>query len=153
MEVIASRCLTLWMITVVLTISILMSSETDYKIGPNPEFIIFNIAIDTAGKYAFVVSYCFINSGFRSLCHSSLQSWVINQVQDTSVEKTDLVRAHAHEIVTVVTIYNWVDWYIYINILLSQMDMVLVEILTDVLIVNIITIFQVRKIETNTLVK
>jgi hypothetical protein len=60
-------------------------------------------------------------------------------VQDRSVEKTDFITKHAHEIVTTVTIYNWVDWYIYINILLAQIDMVVIEILADVIIVNLVT--------------
>ena len=44
-----------------------------------------------------------------------------------------------YQIVMCNTIYTWFDWFIYINILLSQIDMVFVEITTDIVVTICIT--------------
>lgn len=40
-------------------------------------------------------------------------------------------------------IYIWFDWFIYINILLEQVDMVIIEICTDLLMYVITTTYYV----------
>jgi hypothetical protein len=60
-------------------------------------------------------------------------------VHDVTINKNHLSKILIHEIVVVNTIYTWVDWFIYINLLLSQLDMVLVEISTDIIVTFFIT--------------
>ncbi len=36
-------------------------------------------------------------------------------------------------------IYTWFDWFIYINLLLAQIDMIIIEALSEIIITNIIT--------------
>ena len=44
----------------------------------------------------------------------------------------------AYEITYVIIVYNWVDWYIYMNILLAQVDMLLIEITCDMIMSGVI---------------
>jgi hypothetical protein len=105
-----------------------------FSVGPNPEFYIFGICIDTAPKYGAVVSFCFINSGIRSMNGNVLRSWIINEVQDVT-NKTPVNHKNAYGLVFISIIYNWFDFFMYMNILLSQIDMLFVETFAD-LIVN-----------------
>lgn len=106
--------------------------------------IILGFKINNKQKYLLVISYCFVNSIFRTLYNSILHAWLINHVQDETKEKPLELRGLAYEITLVTTIYAWFDWFIYINILLSQIDMVLVEIAADIVISMITTMYYLR---------
>ena len=138
-----SRIISIWMISItILIINISKYADSEqkkiYNFGPNKDLNILGFIIDTQYKYILVISYCFINSIFRTLYNSILHSWLINYIQDETKEKSIEIRHFAYEITCVTTIYAWFDWFIYINILLSQIDMVIIEIVAD-LIVSILT--------------
>jgi hypothetical protein len=63
-----------------------------------------------------------------------LNPWIINEIQDVN-NKTQISNCKAYPLVFISIIYNWFDFFMYMNILLSQIDMLLVEIFAD-LIVN-----------------
>jgi len=111
--------------------------ETDshvFTVGPNSNFYILGIGIDTVPKYSIVVAFCFINSGIRAMKGNVLNPWIINEIQDVN-NKTLIPNCKAYPLVFVSIIYNWFDFFMYMNILLSQIDMLFVEIFAD-LIVN-----------------
>lgn len=115
-----------------------------YRFGPNDHLKIMGFTIDTKEKYAAVVLYCFMNSMFRTLYNSVLHSWLINNVQDESKKKPKSMTVFAYEATCVTTIYMWFDWYIYMNILLSQLDIVLIEICADLLMSNTVTYYYLK---------
>lgn len=136
---IVSKIISLWMISITTIIIFLSKYANDdqkkiYRFGPNNELNILGFIIDTREKYTLVILYCFINSIFRTLYNSILHAWIINNVQDENRVKDKLIKNIAYEITVVTSIYNWFDWFIYINILLSQIDMVIVEIIADLII-------------------
>lgn len=131
-----SRALTAWMGIVTLTICILARFSTDeqkqfYRFGPNNTLKILGFAINTGGKYTAIVLYCFFNSIMRTLYGSILKPWLINNIQDESKTKPKYIRCFAYEVTSVTTVYVWFDWFIYMNILLAQLDMMLVEVVAD----------------------
>jgi hypothetical protein len=130
----------IFIITLIIGLSKYVNHEQTlfYNFGPNKDLNILGFLIDTNKKYGLIVSYCFINSLFRTLYNSILHAWLINHIQDETKEKSNSIRFLAYEITCVTTIYVWFDWFIYINILLSQIDMVLIEIIAD-LIMSLIT--------------
>lgn len=139
------KTLSFWMIAVtgiVFTLSSKYASKEQmnfYSFGPNEHLKIMGFIIDDYEKYFAVVVYCFINSMFRTLYQSVLHSWLINNIQDECKKKHVGLRGFAYEVTCVTTIYNWFDWYIYMNILLSQIDMVLFEICADLIMSNTLT--------------
>jgi hypothetical protein len=84
-------------------------------------------------KYVGVVAYCFVNSAFRTLHKNILSAWLVNTVEDEAKRKGGADVALAYEVTAVYTVYTWVDWLLYMSILLSQIDMVLVEVAADLL--------------------
>ena len=146
MEKVVSRIVIIWMIIIAITIGNLYkymdASEAQfYRFGPYENFLVIGIKINTPGKYLLVVCYCFINSLIRNIIHNILNSWLINSVQDINIIKPRQIKMFAYEVTYVATIYNWVDWYIYMNLLLAQVDMLLTEILADLIMSGLVTYY------------
>lgn len=88
-----------------------------------------------------------MNSGVRSMNHNILQSWLINTVQNKEVIIVNTQQSY--EISLVSTIYTWFDFFMYMNILMSQIDMLLVEIIAELIMNTTLTYnyLQLKKIE------
>jgi len=69
-----------------------------------------------------VLIYCFVNTCIRNLNNQIVTPWITNVVHDTTVSKSQISKAMIYEIVIINVIYTWVDWFIYINLLLAQVD-------------------------------
>jgi hypothetical protein len=141
-----SRLVIFWISIIMITISCLYdrmnkTGANFYRFGPHDNFLVIGIKINTPVKYFFVIFYCFINSLIRNILHNILKPWLINNVQDINVVKPDQIKFLAYEVTYVVTIYNWVDWYVYMNLLLAQVDMFLTEMLADVFMSGIVTYY------------
>ena len=155
MEKIISRIIILWIIIIVLSIASLydnMDNETKdfYTFGPSSKLIVFGLKINTYSKYYAIVFYSLINSLLRTCCRDILISWQTNTVQDITKPKSKEISCFAYEVSVVTTIYMWVDWYIYINLLLSQVDLLIIEITSDLIMVCIITKYYLNyKIKTD----
>lgn len=135
--ILLSRLITLWIICCSILLSFIVDkNDKFYKFGPNKDLSFIGITIDTSLKYFYICIYCFINTIIRSTNHNIIQPWITLKIQD-STNKT--IVKHAHEIVSLNIIYTWFDWFIYINLLLTQIDMILIEILSEFIITNIIT--------------
>lgn len=148
-EKLVSRLVIIWILIITITISGLYHhmNETGtnyYRFGPHNDFIIIGIQINTPGKYFTVVLYCFVNSLIRNSIHNILNPWLINNVQDINIVKPKHIKAVAYEVTNVITIYNWVDWYVYMNLLLSQVDLFLTEVFADVLMSSFTTYYYIN---------
>jgi hypothetical protein len=146
--ILASRLLTVWMVCIGTLMGVLISREkssdnTFYRFGPHSDFIVLGIHIDTFDKYLLVLLYCACNTAMRNIRNDIILPWVTLTVFDTSPEAMDrklsLSHKMAYEISNVSAIYGWFDWFIYINLLLSQVDMVLIEIGMDIVATSLIT--------------
>ena len=147
MEKMVSRSIGCWICIVSFCIGILHSHSESvsafYNIGPNSSLIILGFSIDSYNKYLFIVGYCVINSIFRSLFHNILTPWVTNVVQDITKLKPRSMHMFAYESAIIVTVYTWFDWFLYYNILVSQIDLLIVEISMDLIMALIITYYYV----------
>jgi hypothetical protein len=122
--ILISRTIILWMIIV--SSGIIFFSRKNsipFSIGPNEQLYILQIPINTNTKYMIIITFCFCNSIFRSLHHNFLQPWILHEIQDTDMEKERMVSISiCYEISCVSTIYVWFDFFMYMHILLSQID-------------------------------
>ena len=75
--------------------------------------------------------------------HNILQPWIINVIQDKT-NPTHITYSQSYELSFVYTIYNWFDFFLYMNILLSQIDMLLVEVFADLIVTFFLTTDYVR---------
>ena len=108
------------------------------KFGPNDTLIIFDMSIDNNFKYASIIIFCFLNSMIRTINTNILQPWIINNIQDTD-KITNINIMQGFKISYIYTIYVWFDFFIYMNIVFSQVDILLFEILADLIMITIVT--------------
>jgi hypothetical protein len=126
--VVIVRLLWAWMFIMTIAMSALpFKNDPFFRIGPHADLVIFGAHVDTAAKYALVVAYTCINTVVRALQTEILQSWITNNVYDEKTPKTALIRKHAYEANVAKTIYIWFDFLMYMNILLTQIDLFLFE--------------------------
>jgi hypothetical protein len=143
-----SRIIATWMI-IILTILLsyifanteqFTGDTTFYRFGPNPELVILGIVIDTAEKYCLVVLYAIINTIIRNLDHNIIAPYITLNVQNINAPNNDIKEIpKQYEVSIINTIYSWFDWLIYINMLLAQVDMFLLELTTDVIAIYFVT--------------
>ena len=136
-----ARLVAIWMGAIVAAMTVIASQDSNipiFQIGPNEKLIIFGIVINTTAKYVAVISFCFLNSGIRTLNHNILQPYIINVIQDKE-NKTAITYKQSYELSFVYTIYNWFDFFMYMNILMSQIDMLFIEITADLMITFVLT--------------
>jgi len=116
-----------------------------YNFGPNDNLVVLNIRINTPYRYFAVIFYSFLNNIVRNLNNNILSPWITHNIQDDTEEaktrKLSLNHRVAHTINITNNVYRWFDFLIYIHLLLSQIDLFLIESISDVLIVVAITQF------------
>ena len=137
------RILESWMVGVVTAMCVLLTKEEKigsfYRFGPSSTLVVLGLPIDTVNMYVGVLTYCFVNTCIRNLNNQIVTPWITNVVHDTTVSKSQISTAIVYEIVIINVIYTWVDWFIYINLLLAQVDMLIVEICTDLIVTGFVT--------------
>ena len=138
-----TRLMELWIIAIIggITSALLSQSTVDtfYTFGPSSTFVILGITIDTPLKYSIVVLYSVLDTLVTALLYQVVTPWLTLVVHDTTVSKTHISYFLIHEISLISRIYAWIDWLLYINILLSQIDVALIQLLTDALCTIYIT--------------
>jgi hypothetical protein len=143
MEKLVSRVVMLWIMMIFVTIGLLYSKMNEealmfYNFGPSNTLLVFGLNVDTYPKYTVIVVYCFLNSLVRTASKDILNAYLVNSVQDVTREKSNSIRWFAYEVTYVTSVYGWIDWYIYMNLLLAQVDMLMIEISSD-LLMSVIT--------------
>lgn len=150
LQSVVGKIMCFWMFLVTVTIFGLARYATDeqqqfYTVGPNEHLHILGFAINNYARYVCVIVYCFVNSMIRTMNSTILHPWLLNNIQDESKYKTgDMVR-YAYELTTVSSIYTWFDWFIYMNVLLAQIDMLFFEIVADLLMALLTTKYYIEK--------
>jgi hypothetical protein len=114
-----------------------------YRFGPNPDLVILGITIDTPDKYGLIVLYAVLNTIIRNLDHNVIAPWITLNVQNINVAEQIKVKKQ-YEISIINTIYSWFDWLIYIHMLLAQVDMFLLELITDTIAIYFVTRWYIR---------
>jgi hypothetical protein len=114
-----------------------------FQAGPNPDFYIIGIHINTFPKYSAITAFCLINSIVRTFNNELLKPFIINKIQDKS-KPLDIAAYNTYEITTVSCLYVWFDFFMYINVSLSQIDMFLIETIADLIITGVLTTYYIR---------
>jgi hypothetical protein len=136
-----AKAILIWILFVVCILCLIIRDNSShfFQIGPNKDLHIFGVVIDTDLKYAVVVGYTICSTILRTLQQEVILPWVIQNVQNDHT-KTDYTKQYAYQIVLIDVVYRWFDWFMYMNILLSQIDMTVIEILG-----NLITSYHMTK--------
>jgi hypothetical protein len=148
---VVSRIITAWMILILTILLSYIFANTEqftgdtsfYKFGPNPDLVILGITIDTPDKYGLIVLYAILNTIIRNLDQNVITPWITLNVQNINVAEQIKIKKQ-YEISIINTIYSWFDWLIYIHMLLAQVDMFLLELITDTIAIYFVTRWYIR---------
>lgn len=130
-----ARAIFSWMLVVSFLLCISVSGNSNakfFRIGPHDDLMLFGLAIDTAWRYFWVFSYTCISTIVRTFQQEVMRPWIIQQIQNER-QKNSYVIQHAYFVVGVETIFIWFDWFMYINILLAQIDLMIVEMVGNII--------------------
>lgn len=136
--IVASRLVFVWMLVLIFVFVTAGSQSVLMKFGPNESLIIFGVPINTISKYITVVAVCFLNSAIRTVNSNMIYSWILNHIQDTKMVSR-ISPAHAYEVSLTHALYVWIDFYTYMNIIMTQVDLFCVEVLSECIMTTIIT--------------
>ena len=118
--------------SVILSISVAVagggeSSTKFFSFGPRDDLLILDIKINTGFKYSVVILYTIISTVARTVLQEIVAPWLVQTIQNDK-PKDQYARRYAQEIALGECIYRWFDWFMYMHILLAQVDMMLVEL-------------------------
>ena len=154
--ILLSRIILSWMIGISIVMAVMVPKQSDdintfYRWGPQADLVIMGIYVNTMPKYVGMIFYSVLNILIRNTNHNVIIPWITHNIQDNSTEananKLNLFLPHVYEISIVSTLYSWFDWVIYINMLLSQIDIVVIELLMDLICNAFITTWYMQHIE------
>jgi hypothetical protein len=135
-----NKALLLWAASCSLFLTIAVNqtsgdSETKFfTFGPRDELVILDIKINTPWRYSVVVMYTIFSTIARTVLQEVVSPWLIQSVQNDK-PKDEYTRRYAQEVAIGEVIYRWFDWFMYMNILLAQVDMMLIELVGNMLAV------------------
>lgn len=132
---IIGRGILVWVASCSFLLLNLISHNTEnpfFQIGPNDQLFILHIPINTYPRYLTILIYTACSTIVRTLQQEVVTPWIIQNIQNEK-PKTTFARTIAYEITTIEVVYRWFDWFMYMNILLAQVDMMMVEILGNIL--------------------
>lgn len=137
------RVLQFWTVSVLVALGLLLQKgaalNNFYQYGPSKNLIILGLVIDTYALYIGVVCYSFFNTVIRNLNNKIVAAWITLVIHDTTIPKHDLSHLYIYEITLMSSIYTYIDWFIYLNLVFSQLDIVLIEFAGEMLITFIVT--------------
>lgn len=141
-----SKIIFVWIFIITSSLFCFSANDTDttfYKIGPSNQLIVLGFRINTPTKYTIVIFYSLFNNVIRNFNTNILRPWITHNIQDQTMEgiirKQNLNYYLAYQINTIYTTYTWVDFIIYVHLLLDQIDLFLIEAFSDIIIMTIIT--------------
>jgi len=151
-----SRILSSWIAVVTIMILCINKNTDDsfYRWGPHSKLVLFGIVVDTWAKYGCVVVYTVVNVSLRNVEQNILRPYLLLNVQSDSgiVSKSTLNHAQIYELTVLVTLYTWFDWFMYMQMLLTQVDMIIIEAAADVVVSLLVTKWYLREMEVMTYV-
>lgn len=103
--------------------------STFFAFGPSDSLLVLEIPINTYAKYSTILAYIIANNFIRELQEAIIAPFLINTIQ-TFEPKGHIRERYAMQMVTVSTIYKWIDWFVSLQMILSQVDLLLVEIVS-----------------------
>jgi len=115
----------------------LCASETSTKFftfGPREDLVILDIKINTGWRYSIVIIYTILSTVARTVLQEVVSPWLIQTVQNDK-PKNEYARRHAQEVAIGEVIYRWFDWFMYMHILMAQVDMMIVELTGNMAVV------------------
>ena len=137
------RILQGWTVAILISLLALLKKGNAFKdfynIGPSENLVILGLEVNNYWMYAGIVFYSFFNTIIRNMNNQVVCAWITLVVHDTTISKDDISKLHIYEITLMSSIYSYIDWFIYLNLVFSQIDIVLIEFAGELVITYMVT--------------
>ena len=110
------------------------SSTKFFTFGPRDDLVILDVKINTGWRYSVVILYTIISTVARTVLQEIVSPWLIQTVQNDK-PKDAYARRYAQEVAIGEVVYRWFDWFMYMHILMAQVDMMIVELVGNLVAV------------------
>jgi hypothetical protein len=110
------------------------SSTKFFTFGPREDLVILDVKINTGWRYFVVIFYTIISTVARTVLQEIVAPWLIQTIQNDK-PKDAYAQRYAQEIAIGEVVYRWFDWFMYMHILLAQIDMMIVELTGNIVAV------------------
>lgn len=110
------------------------SSTKFFTFGPREDLVILDVKINTGWRYSVVIGYTVVSTIARTVLQEIVSPWLIQTVQNDK-PKDAYARRHAQEVAFGEVAYRWFDWFMYMHILMAQVDMMIVELIGNIIVV------------------
>ena len=137
------RILQGWTITILISLIVLLKKGTAFKdfyqFGPSENLVILGLVVDNYTLYCGIIFYSFFNTVIRNINNQVVCAWITLVVHNTTISKDDIPQLYIYEITLMSSIYTYIDWFIYLNLVFSQIDIILIEFAGELFITFIVT--------------
>jgi hypothetical protein len=137
------RILQGWTVAIIISLLALLKKGSAFKnfynIGPSENLIILGLEVNNFWMYSGIVFYSFFNTIIRNMNNQVVCAWITLVVHDTTISKDDISRLYIYEITLMSSIYAYIDWFIYLNLVFSQIDIVVIEFAGELVITYMVT--------------
>jgi len=137
------RILQGWTVAILISLLALLKKGNAFKdfynIGPSENLVILGLEVNNYWMYAGIVFYSFFNTIIRNMNNQVVCAWITLVVHDTTVSKDDISKLYIYEITLMSSIYSYIDWFIYLNLVFSQIDIVVIEFAGELVITYMVT--------------
>ena len=137
---IAIVVIAIWMTIVCILMSVIGFVDSPFfHFGPSSNVHFFNNTIDTWKKWGFVVIYTVINQFIQTYGLETITPWMINEVQNKRTRTLHQSPTMIQCIIQIWYIYMWSGRIFGIQIMLTQIDFLLVVLISDLIATFITT--------------
>jgi hypothetical protein len=137
------RILQGWTVAIVISLIMLLKKgnafKDFYQFGPSENLVILGLVVNNYWLYAGIVFYSFFNTVIRNMNNQVVCAWITLVVHNTTIPKDTIPQAYIYEITLISSIYTYIDWFIYLNLVFSQIDIILIEFVGELFITFIVT--------------
>ena len=137
------RILQGWTVAVLISLIVLLKKGTAFKdfyqFGPSENLVILGLVVNNYWLYAGIAFYSFFNTVIRNMNNQVVCAWITLVVHDTTIPKDEIPQAYIYEITLMSSIYAYIDWFIYLNLVFSQIDIILIEFAGELFITFMVT--------------
>ena len=137
------RILQGWTVTILISLIVLLKKGTAFKdfyqFGPSPNLVILGLVVDNYTLYTGIIFYSFFNTVIRNMNNQVVCAWITLVVHNTTIPKDDIPQLYIYEITLMSSFYTYIDWFIYLNLVFSQIDIILIELVGELFITFMVT--------------
>ena len=137
------RILQGWTVAILISLIVLLKKgvafKDFYQLGPSENLVILGLVVDNYVLYSGIIFYSFFNTVIRNMNNQVVCAWITLVVHDTTISKDHIPQLYIYEITLMSAIYTYIDWFIYLNLVFSQIDIILVELAGELFITFMVT--------------